>query len=289
MKGIVLAGGRGTRLHPITKAVCKQLLPIYDKPMIYYPLSVLLQCSIKEILIISTPEDKPLFERLLGGGSQLGVEFTFAVQDEPKGIADAFRIAQSFIGNDPVCLILGDNIFYGLNLKEAITPAKETLSGGVIFGYEVDDPKRYGVIEFSGSEIVDIIEKPVDPPSRFAVTGLYFYDADVVKIAQELTPSGRGELEITDVNKAYLKKGQLQCHLFERGFAWLDTGTPDAMQQASQYVQTIQQRQGIKIGCIEEVAYEMGLIDEEGLLKLAKEHASSEYGRYLESAIKLKL
>lgn len=282
MKGIILAGGKGSRLDPITRVVCKQLLPIYDKPMIYYPLSILLQCGIREILIISTPGDRPLFERLLGTGAHLGVQFHYAIQEEPKGIAQAFHIAEAFIGNDSVSLILGDNIFYGHHFQSFMKPAQARHVGGMIFGYEVNDPGRYGVLQFNEqNEVVDIIEKPLHPPSRYAVTGLYFYNSEVVEIAKHLIPSARGELEITDVNKAYLQRGRLQCHLFDRGFAWLDTGTPDAMQEASQFVQTIQHRQGIKIGCIEEIAYQMGFIDENQLLLLAHAHPSSDYGLYL--------
>jgi len=282
MKGIILAGGRGTRLYPITKAVCKQLLPIYDKPMIYYPLSVLMLSGIRDILLISTPEDLPLFEHLLGNGEQLGIHIEYRVQEEPKGIADAFQIAEDFIGNESVALILGDNIFYGHNLASVLAPGSELTSGGLIFGYEVSNAKRYGVIAFDDEGAPkDIVEKPMDPPSNFAVTGLYFYDSSVVEIAKGLKPSARGELEITDVNRVYLQEGRLKCQLFERGFAWLDTGTPQAMQQAAHYVQTIQERQGTQIGCIEEVAYRMGYIGEDQLARLIKEHESSDYAQYL--------
>lgn len=282
MKGIILAGGRGTRLYPITKATCKQLLPIYDKPMIYYPLSLLIMAQIREILIITTPEESERFQQLLGDGSQWGINISYAVQSIPRGIADSFCIAENFIGGDCVALILGDNIFYGHNLLQVLHEAKELHTGAMIFGYEVQDPQRYGVIAFDEQgKITDIVEKPKTPPSRFAVTGLYFYDNQVVEIAKSLKPSARGELEITDVNVAYLKKEALSCHVFERGFAWLDTGTPTAMQQAASYVQTIQERQGIKIGCVEEIAFKMGYIDSDQLFTLAEEYALSEYGSYL--------
>lgn len=282
MKGIVLAGGKGSRLTPITRATCKQLLPIYDKPMIYYSLSILLLAGIQDILLISTPEDKPRFQHLLGDGRELGISISYRVQEEPRGIADSFLVGESFIQNDPVALILGDNIFYGHNLAHLLQSARNMHQGGMIFGYEVKDPERYGVIAFDeNNRVVDIIEKPLHPPSRYAVTGLYFYDNQVVEIAKQLQPSSRGELEITDVNVAYLKQGTLQCQIFERGFAWLDTGTPDALQEAASYVQTIQHRQGIKVGCIEEVAYQMGFIDENQLLYLAQKYAASDYGKYL--------
>ncbi|NGX37670.1 MAG: Glucose-1-phosphate thymidylyltransferase 1 [Chlamydiae bacterium] len=290
MKGIILAGGRGSRLYPITKATCKQLLPIYDKPMIYYPLSNLMQAGIRDILLISTPEDKSDFQKLLKDGSQWGISISYDVQEEPRGIADCFCIGESFIGKDPVALILGDNLFYGHNLQATLQHAKSFDTGGMIFGYEVRDPQRYGVIAFdSDQNIIDIIEKPAVPPSRFAVTGLYFYDNQVIDIAKSLKPSARGEFEITDVNVAYLKQGNLSCHLFERGFAWLDTGTPDAMQEAASYVQTIQHRQGIKIGCVEETAYQVGYIDEEQLRLLAENLSCSEYGDYLLKCCPLEL
>ena len=282
MKGILLAGGKGSRLFPITKATCKQLLPIYDKPMIYYSLSILLMAGIKEILLICTPEDRSRFVQLLGDGCQWGISIEYAIQDEPRGIADAFRIGEKFIAKQPVALILGDNLFYGHNLPQVLQSASSHHEGALIFGYEVQDPQRYGVIQFDENQkVVGIIEKPLDPPSRFAVTGLYFYDHQVVEIAKDLKPSKRGELEITDVNVAYLKEGSLRCHLFERGFAWLDTGTPDAMQKAATYVQTLQERQGVKIGCIEEIAHQMGFIDEEKLQQLAEALSPSEYGDYL--------
>lgn len=282
MKGIILAGGRGTRLYPITKATCKQLLPIYDKPMIYYPLSVLMMAGIREILLITTPEDTERFQQLLGDGSQWGISISYDVQTIPKGIADSFLIAEKFIGDGAVALILGDNIFYGHNFSNVLRGARKLHTGAMVFGYEVHDPERYGVLAFNEEgKIIDIIEKPKNPPSRYAVTGLYFYDNQVVEIAKSLKPSARGEYEITDINVAYLKQGELSCHLFERGFAWLDTGTPTAMQQASSYVQTIQERQGIKIGCIEEIAYQMGLITQEQFFDQAQSLAHSEYGQYL--------
>jgi len=282
MKGIILAGGRGSRLYPVTKAVCKQLLPIYDKPMIYYPLSLLMQVGIRDILLITTPEDQERFQILLGDGSQWGISIQYDVQTKPVGIADSFCIAEKFIQNESVALILGDNIFYGHNLGPVLQKAKNLHQGAMIFGYEVQDPQRYGVLAFDHEQkIIDIIEKPIDPPSRYAVTGLYFYNAGVVEIAKSLEPSARGEYEITDVNVAYLRQGKLDCHLFERGFAWLDTGTPDSMQQAASYVQTIQQRQGFKIGCVEEIAHQMGYIDEEQLERLAHSLAPSEYSDYL--------
>jgi len=282
MKGIILAGGRGSRLYPITKATCKQLLPIYDKPMIYYPLSVLMMAQIRDILLITTPEDRERFQQLLGDGSQWGISISYDVQKVPLGIADSFCIAEKFIGDGSVALILGDNIFYGHNFSNVLQEARELHTGAVVFGYEVHDPERYGVLAFNNEgQITDIIEKPKNPPSRFAVTGLYFYDNQVIEIAKSLKLSARGEYEITDVNVAYLKRGALQCHLFERGFAWLDTGTPTAMQQASSYVQTIQERQGIKIGCVEEIALEMGYITQEEFNALAQELSASEYGGYL--------
>ncbi|MBS0628909.1 MAG: glucose-1-phosphate thymidylyltransferase RfbA [Verrucomicrobia bacterium] len=282
MKGIILAGGRGSRLYPITKGTCKQLLPIFDKPMIYYPLAVLMMAQIREILLITTPEDSGRFKHLLGDGSQWGISLSYDVQKVPQGIADSFVIAEEFIGGGSVALILGDNIFYGHNFSNLLQEAKELHEGAMVFGYEVHDPERYGVLAFNEEgHIYDIIEKPKNPPSRYAVTGLYFYDNRVIEIAKSLKPSARGEYEITDVNVAYLQRGELQCHLFERGFAWLDTGTPTAMQQAASYVQTIQERQGIKIGCVEEIAYKMGFITLEQLFDLADGLSASEYGEYL--------
>lgn len=284
MKGIILAGGKGSRLYPITYATCKQLLPIYDKPMIYYPLSVLMMAGIREILIISTPEDRPRFEKLFGDGRHLGLSFEYAIQDEPRGIADAFIIAESFLAGQGAALVLGDNIFYGQDLIPALQSAREGIDGAFVFGYEVKDPERYGVLAFGEKgEIADIVEKPQVPPSRYAVTGLYFYDEMVTEIAKSLKPSKRGELEITDVNRAYLERGKLGCRLLGRGFAWLDTGTYESLQSASSYVQAIQERQGIRIACIEEIAYQMGFIDERQLEKLADAHSSSEYGSYLKA------
>lgn len=290
MKGILLAGGRGSRLFPTTKSTCKQLLPIYDKPLIYYSLSVLLQAQIRDVMLISTPEDQPKFEELLGDGGNYGISLSYGVQDDPRGIADAFLIAEEFIGSDSVALVLGDNIFYGDKLSKLLKKAKGQEGGAQIFGYEVHDPERYGVIAFGeGQKVEGIIEKPVTPPSRYAVTGLYFYDNQVVEIAKGLQLSPRGELEITDVNMAYLKRGELSCHLFDRGFAWLDTGTPSAMLQAANFVQTLQERQGIKIGCLEELAYQLGFIDEEKLQAVAEELSSSEYGKYLLSLCRSRL
>lgn len=281
MKGIVLAGGKGTRLYPITLATCKQLLPVYDKPMIYYPISALMLAGIRDILLITTSHDLPRFRELLKDGSHLGISISYAVQEKPEGIAQAFLIAESFIQNEPVALILGDNIFYSQNLKNFLSEAGQLTEGAMIFGYEVRDPSSYGVVQFEEGQVVNIIEKPKIPPSPYAVTGLYFYDAEVVEIAKSLSPSSRGELEITDVNVAYLKKNQLQVKLFERGSAWLDMGTFDGLQSAAAYVQAIEMRQGIKIACIEEIAYEMQFIDAEQLKVLAKRLGSSEYAEYL--------
>ena len=282
MKGIILAGGSGTRLYPLTLGVSKQLLPVYDKPMIYYPLSVLMLAGIRDILIISTPMDLPVFRRLLGDGSQLGVRFTYAEQPRPEGLAQAFVIGREFIGRDTVCLILGDNIFYGPGLSNILRRAVELKRGGLIFGYPVRDPERYGVVEFDGdNRVVGIEEKPKQPKSTYAVPGLYFYDNDVIRIAADLTPSARGELEITDVNLAYLRRGDLRVEPLGRGFAWLDTGTHEALQQAASYVQAIQERQGLKISCIEEIAYRLGYIDRSGLLALASDYSKNDYGRYL--------
>jgi glucose-1-phosphate thymidylyltransferase len=282
MRGIILAGGRGTRLYPATLVVSKQLLPIYDKPMIYYPLSVLMLAGIREILIISTPEDLPRFQHLFGDGSHLGLSFSYASQERPEGIAHSLIIAHSFIGNETVALILGDNIFYGHHLRELLQSCRDLEKGAVIFGYEVKDPERYGVVELVNGVVTRIVEKPKEPPSPYAVTGLYFYDNEVVEIAKNLRPSERGELEITDVNQAYLERGTLRFKILERGFAWLDTGTHDALQKASAYVQAIQERQGIKIACIEEIAYQMGYIDSDQLSKLSQGFLSSDYGTYLQ-------
>ena len=286
MKGIILAGGRGSRLFPLTSATCKQLLPIYDKPMIYYPLSVLMQAEIRDILIISTPEDLPRFQQLFGDGKSLGLNFSYAAQQSPRGIAEAFLIGKSFIGHDPVALILGDNIFYGHDLRSILSKQQQTRKGATIFGYEVKDPSRYGVIGFDPSgRVTSIIEKPQVPASSYAVTGLYFYDTDVIEIARSLKPSKRGELEITDINSAYLARGDLHVQLLPRGFAWLDTGTHDSLHSAASYVRTIQERQGIKIACIEEIAYKMGFIDRAQFETLADSLSSSEYGSYLKDIV----
>jgi glucose-1-phosphate thymidylyltransferase len=282
MKGIILAGGSGTRLYPITLGVSKQLLPVYDKPMIYYPLSVLMLAGIREILVISTPIDLPFFQRLLGDGSRLGISFTYKEQPRPEGLAQAFVIGREFIGTDTVCLILGDNIFYGPGLSMILREAVKLTRGGLIFGYPVRDPERYGVVEFDASrQVIGIEEKPRKPKSNYAVPGLYFFDNDVVDIAAKLKPSARGEIEITDVNLAYLRRGDLRVEPLGRGFAWLDTGTHEALQQAASYVQVIQDRQGLKISCIEEIAYRLGYIDRTQLLVLAAELAKNDYGRYL--------
>lgn len=282
MKGILLAGGSGTRLYPATIAICKQLLPIYDKPMIYYPLSVLMLASIREILIISTPEDTPRFEKLFGDGSHLGLKLSYQVQPRPEGIAQAFILAEKFIGNESVALILGDNIFYGHDLPRILKNAANMTSGGLVFGYQVKDPERYGVIAFDRElRVLDIEEKPANPRSSYAVPGLYFYGPEVVSIAKEIRPSARGELEITEVNRRFLEQKNLKIELLGRGYAWLDTGTFDAFQKASLFVQAIQERQGIVISCIEEIAYRMGMIDRAGLLSLAQRYSKNEYGEYL--------
>ena len=286
MKGIILAGGSGTRLHPLTLAISKQLMPIYDKPMIYYPLSVLMLAGIKEILIISTPHDLPSFERLLGDGTRLGCKFSYAVQEVPNGLAQAFVIGKEFIGNDSVALILGDNIFYGTDLQRRLLEAADP-QGGVVFAYHVRDPERYGVVEFDeNNKVLSIEEKPQKPKSNFAVPGLYFYDNEVIEIAENLEPSARGEYEITDINKAYLKKGKLKVGVFNRGTAWLDTGTFDSLIQAQQFVQVIEERQGLKIGCIEEVAFRKGFISESELEEIATPLIKSGYGTYLMGLIK---
>lgn len=281
MKGIILAAGSGTRLFPLTSSVSKQLLPVYDKPMIYYPISTLMSFGIKDIMIIVAPQDKHLFERLLGDGSSLGCNFQYAVQDVPRGLAEAFIIAEDFIGKDPACLILGDNIFYGID-AEKVKENVENLKGGLVFGYQVNDPERYGVLSFTkGGSVNGIQEKPTKPKSNYAVPGLYFFDNSVIKVAHGVKPSDRGELEITDVISHYLDWGLLNVHKLPRGVAWLDTGTFESLMQAGLYVQTIEERQGIKIGCIEEIAYQNGWITKEQILKFAQKHKKTSYGTYL--------
>ncbi|MGD9044711.1 MAG: glucose-1-phosphate thymidylyltransferase RfbA [Desulfobacterales bacterium] len=282
MKGIILAGGSGSRLFPITRGVSKQLLPVYDKPMIYYPLSVLMLAGIREILVISTPEDLPAFKRILKDGSQLGLALSYKEQPRPEGLAQAFIIGEKFIGGDTVCLILGDNIFYGPNLTKILARAVQLDKGGLILGYMVKDPERYGVVDFdAGGQVVGIEEKPQKPKSNYAVPGLYFYDNSVIQIAKNLKPSQRGELEITDVNLTYLGRGNLRVELLGRGYAWLDTGTHEALQQAASYVQAIQERQGLKIACVEEIAYRQGYITKDQLLSLADDLTQNDYGQYL--------
>ncbi len=281
MKGIILAGGSGTRLHPLTLAMSKQMMPIYDKPMIYYPLSVLMMAGIKEVLIISTPHDLPHFERLLGNGEQLGCKFTYALQEVPNGLAQAFVIGKEFIGNDKVALVLGDNIFYGVGLGRMLQQINNP-DGGVVFAYHVSDPERYGVVDFDDDfNVLSIEEKPEKPKSNYAVPGLYFYDNSVVEIATNLKPSPRGEYEITDVNKEYLKRKQLKVSILDRGTAWLDTGTFASLMQAGQFVQVIEERQGLKIGCIEEIAFKMGFITKQQLIAIATPLTKSGYGTYL--------
>jgi glucose-1-phosphate thymidylyltransferase len=285
MKGIILAGGSGTRLYPITRGVCKQLLPIYDKPMIYYPLSVLMLAGIRDILIISTPLDLPRFREVFRNGSELGLRFSYAEQPQPNGLAEAFLIGERFIGTDAVCLVLGDNIFYGHGLTELLTKAVRNVTdegGATVFGYYVKDPERYGIVVFDGKgKVLSIEEKPARPRSRYAVTGLYFYDNNVVRVAKGIKPSGRGELEITDVNREYLRTNKLRGELMGRGYAWLDTGTHESLLEAGEFIATIERRQGLKMACIEEIAFKLGYINREQLLRAAEDHKKNAYGDYL--------
>ena len=282
MKGIILAGGKGTRLYPMTKVVSKQLLPIYDKPLIYYPLSTLLLASIKDILIISTPEDLPLYEKLLGDGSEIGINLCYKVQETPRGLADAFILGEEFIGDDSVCLVLGDNVFYGQNFTRTLNNAIEQNTGATIFGYPVNDPRSFGVVEFDNNKnVISIEEKPENPKSKYAVPGLYFYDNRVVGIAKNVKPSARGEIEITAVNNEYLRLGELRVELFNRGMAWLDTGTPDGLLKAAEYVEAVQSRQGFYISCIEEIAWRRGFISTDKLIKIGESLKMTDYGKYL--------
>lgn len=282
MKGIVLAGGSGTRLYPITRGISKQLIPVYDKPMIYYPLSTLMLAGIRDILLISTPEYTPLFEKLLGDGSDFGINLSYEVQEKPNGLAEAFVLGKDFISNDSVCLILGDNIYYGSGLSQLLKDAAQKKKGATVFGYHVNDPERFGVVEFDKNyHALSIEEKPTEPKSNYAITGLYFYDNDVVSIAERLKPSARGELEITDINKEYLKRGDLDVKLMGRGYAWLDTGTHDSMLEAASFIATIQKRQNLKVASLEEIAYRQGWITREHLLELARSMKKNDYGQYL--------